>query len=133
MTQREERSFVIGALVALVVGLALSLAVAGALALPLAWTLAGWAVLAAIGLWQGLRSARLLGSPGPAMVKTLGIGLALRGLLLLGVGAMAVLGDRSAAFGAIAGMVGAFAPLFLFESHWFVKRSAAAVPGSTEA
>ena len=133
MTQRDERSFAIGASVALGIGLAASLVVAAVLQLSLAWTVAGWVVLAAIGMWQGVRSARLLGTPGPALVKTLGIGLALRGVLLLGVGAMAVLGDRNVAFGAIAGMAGAFAPLFLFESYWFVKRSAAAVPGSTEA
>lgn len=126
MTQHEQDRgrFTIGAAVALVVGAGLAVAVALSLALPARWALAAWALTGAIGLWQGLRTQRLHGTPGPAMIKTLAIGLVGRGLVVVGIGALALTGSRDAAFAAMAGLVGGFLPLFVFESQWFLKRSA---------
>lgn len=89
-----------------------------------AWAIAGWAAMTALGLAAGAWLTTLHGRASRTFVVALLSGMLARLVMALGGFGFALVGvGRGAAWAWIVGLAAGYVPLQLFETVWFIRRA----------
>jgi hypothetical protein len=95
----------------------------------LSWTVAGWSILAVVGVADGVWLNHRYGKPGTGFLTALVVGVLAR-LVLVGAGtALALRSGGDAPWAFLAGVAAGFVPIQVFEVFWFVRSAKASSNG----
>ena len=93
----------------------------------LVWSLAGWAVMAVVGIAAGVWMVRSHGRPGSGFLAAVAGGMLSRLFLSAAGAAWAARQDIETVWAFLGGLVAGYVPLQAFELTWFIRKGRASL------